>query len=164
MIRILLYLVIITSVLACNPANNFDDVPTLTYVGMSKDTLNQGSTNQDSLFVRLEFTDGDGDITIIDDDQPKLNLLVIDDRTGFSYGKFSVPPIPTTGASNGISGDITILLYNACCVFPPDENIPACSVTPLYPTNELTLSFQLIDNAGNASNITQSTPINLKCR
>lgn len=163
--RILLYMLVTLSVItACNPGPDYSDVPTLTFKGMSKDTMNQGTGNGDFITVTLGFTDGDGDIAIVQDGEVSLNLVVTDNRTGFDYAKFQIPEIPASGINNGISGDIQILLFQACCVYPPESQIPNCAVTEEFPTNELIWGFTLTDNAGNVSNTTFSNPISLKCR
>lgn len=149
--------------IACNPASDFPDTPILGFKSMSKNVMNQGSVNNDSILVILSFSDGDGDITITDNSQNKLNLIVRDSRTGLDYGKFKIPEIPESGANNGISGDIQILLFNACCIFPPQDSIPACSAPPQHPDNELIWEFELRDNAGNISNTVMSPVVQLIC-
>ena len=59
---------------ACNQSSDFSDVPELTFISMSKDTLRQG-INSDTLFVTLGFKDGDGDISISEDNPDKLKML-----------------------------------------------------------------------------------------
>lgn len=148
----------------CNPSSKFEDEPTLSFVSLSKSQLVQG-TSTDSLFVFLDFTDGDGDIFIKDatgDD--RLNMIVTDMRTGNPYGKFAIPEIPQEGANNGISGTIRLLLFNNCCIYPEDSGLSNCDVSPSFPTTELRLGFNLADNAGNISDTTFSNIITLICQ
>lgn len=148
---------------ACNQSADFSDVPELTFISMSKDTLNQG-INSDTLLVTLGFKDGDGDISISQDNPDKLNLRIVDMRTGNISDKFLIPEIPVSGAANGISGEMTIKMLGSCCIFPEMDSIPPCSVTPLYPDNELIWQYTLTDDAGNESNSVTTTPIFLKCQ
>ena len=125
--------------------------------------MNQG-INADTIFVTLGFVDGDGDISITEDNPNKLNLTVRDLRTGNISDRFVIPEIPVSGVSNGITGEMTVKMLGACCVFPALDSIPPCSVTPLYPDNELIWEYTLTDNAGNISNSVATNPINLLCQ
>ena len=150
-------------IVSCNPIPDYSDTPELTFKSVSKDTMNQG-LNSDTVFVVLGFTDGDGDITITDLTQNPLNLEVRDMRTGQKYDRFKIPEIPISGASNGISGDITIMILNACCIFPDIDPLATCEVIDGHPTNILVWEFTLTDNAGNISEPILSSQIELKCR
>ncbi len=164
MFQNLLYTFLIAiSISACNQSSDFSDVPELTFISMTKDSLNQG-INSDTLFVTLGFTDGDGDISISKNNPDKLNLEVIDLRTGNVSDNFLIPEIPVSGAANGVSGEMTIKMLNTCCIFPEMDSIPPCSVTPLYPDNQLVWQYTLTDDAGNVSNSVITKPISLKCR
>lgn len=112
----------------------------------------------DSLFITIDFEDGDGDIG---KDQV-LDLRVIDDRSGDVYDQTSIPMLPEQGSSNGISGQITFKLFSTCCTFP--DGIPPCESPMEYPTNELTLSMYITDRAGNQSNTVTTSSINLLCQ
>ncbi len=155
-------LLIVLFISACNQSSDFSDVPELTFISMSKDTLTQG-INSDTIFITLGFQDGDGDISISEDNPDKLNLRVVDMRTGNTSDKFLVPEIPVSGAANGISGEMTVKMLGACCVFPVMDSIPPCSTTPLYPDNQLIWQYTLTDDAGNVSNSVTTNPIFLKC-
>ena len=164
MFQNLLYTFLIAiCVTACNKRSDFSDVPALTFISMSKDTLNQG-INSDTVFVMLGFEDGDGDISISENNPDKLNLRVVDMRTGNVSDKFLIPEIPVSGAANGIRGEITIKMLSTCCIFPEIDSIPPCSITPLYPDNALIWQYTLTDDAGNVSNSVTTNPISLKCR
>lgn len=164
MFQNLLYAFIIAFGLsACNKSSDFSKVPELTFISMTKDTLLQG-INSDTIFVTLGFQDGDGDISIQQNNPNKLNLQVVDLRTGFVSDQFLIPEIPVSGAANGISGEMTIKMLSTCCVFPEMDSIPPCSVTALYPDNVLIWEYTLTDDAGNVSNSVTTKPISLKCR
>ncbi|MGB3079494.1 MAG: hypothetical protein WBB31_10495, partial [Saprospiraceae bacterium] len=46
----------------CIDSQNFPDTPVIKFISLSKDSLNQGVFQEDSLIVKFSFTDGDGDI------------------------------------------------------------------------------------------------------
>lgn len=148
---------------ACNTGPDESSVPELSFIGMTKNELVQG-INADTVFVTLGFVDGDGDISISENNPDKLNLTVRDMRTGNISDRFVVPEIPASGASNGIRGEMTVKMLSVCCVYPVMDSIPPCSVTSLYPTNELVWEYTLTDDAGNVSNAVVTSPINLICQ
>lgn len=161
--KLSMLLFIMASFAACNPGPDYSVVPELSFISMSKNTMQQG-INEDTIFVTLGFVDGDGDISITEDNPNKLNLTVRDLRTGNISDQFVVPEIPVSGASNGVTGEMTVKMLGVCCVYPEMDSIPPCSVTPLYPDNELIWEYTLTDNAGNVSNSVTTNPINLSCQ
>lgn len=148
---------------SCNSGPNDSPIPELSFISMTKNELIQG-INADTVFVTLGFIDGDGDISISTDNPDKLNLTVRDLRTGNISDRFLVPEIPVSGASNGVRGEIIVKMLSVCCVYPEMDSIPPCSVTNLYPTNDLIWEYTLTDDAGNVSNSVMTSPINLLCQ
>ena len=144
---------------SCTLAPDFSDVPELTFVNFSKNTMQQGIVNLDSLFLTISFTDGDGDISF--DTGTTSDLRIYDLRTGVIYSNYRLPSLPPEGISNGLSGDITLLLYTTCCIFP--DQIPPCESPDDYPTNNLPLGIILEDRAGNVSDTLKTPPITLLC-
>ncbi len=122
--------------------------------------MNQNSLNTDSLFVKLSFKDGDGDIGLEENDFNQ-NLIIVDNRTGEVFDRFKVPPIPIQGAQNGVQGEITLKIFTTCCIFP--DAIPPCESPEEYPSNALSFDIQLTDKAGNDSNIVTTPEILLNC-
>ena len=87
----------------CLEAPNYPDEPYIEFLSLSKDTMDQGIFQQDSLIVRFRFEDGDGDIGRTDAD-PENNIFFIDERTGTLDNTFGIPTIPEDGAGNGVEG------------------------------------------------------------
>ena len=158
--KYLIIALIATTIFGCTTSPQFSVVPELTYVGMSENSMTQSSVLGDSLFLFFDFQDGDGDIGI-DDDRNNFDLTITDNRTGNVYDRYKTPFVPEQGASNGIEGSVELKLYTTCCIF--DESIPPCSAPPFIPTNELTLNIQLVDRAGNKSNVITTEIITLFC-
>lgn len=161
-LTILILVAGIVSVTSCINAPNFSDVPAIEFISFSNTLMNQAPLNSDTTVVTLKFTDGDGDIGF-GSNKTGENIFVIDNRTGEFYDRFRVPAIPPQGANNGVSGTINMVLLNTCCVFPPQDSIPACESPSQFPTNELTFTIYMEDRAGNKSNEIITPIINLRC-
>ena len=143
---------------SCIKAPDISDIPSLEFVGLSKNVMNQGDLNNDSIIVFLAFTDGNGDIgSSVSFEGP--NLFVIDNRNGETYDNIKIPQIPPEGAGNGVKGTIQLKLYNGCCLF---DDRPNCTQSPEI-SNELSFNITLMDRAGNESNVVTTSNIELRC-
>lgn len=144
------------SVWGCTSPSDFSDIPEIEFVGFSKSTLLQGSQNQDTVILRINFKDGDGDIG----QRQAINIEIKDLRlpNAVPFG-FVIPEIPEQGSENGISGTMDIRIFSVCCF----QGSVSCQPFPGMPEDELTFSVQITDNAGNQSNIIETDPIRLLC-
>lgn len=155
------YIIIIIGVLlSCNKTPDYPIEPNITFVSFDKSEMIQNFLNTDSLSITIQFTDGDGDIGHESLDTSS-NIFVIDNRSGFSYGKFKIPAIPKEGAKNGVKGKINFKLYTTCCIFP--DLIPPCTSPIDFPKNKLSFDIYIKDRAGNSSNTITTTDIQLLC-
>lgn len=145
----------------CTLSPGFSIEPKLEFVSFSKESINQykDRINGDSIYMKVYFEDGDGDIG--NDKLGIIGLTIIDNRTGDVYDRYNIPMLPEQGAGNGISGEITVRLLNTCCVFPDD--IPPCESPPEYPTNSLSFSLVLEDRAGHVSDTIVTPELTLYC-
>lgn len=146
---------------ACIIAPDYPIIPEISFEGFNKNVVDQGSIRADSLYIRIAFTDGDGDIG---DEQNKANIFMQDDRDGMLV-TYSMPLIPQKGVANGVSGTITILLhtrpFNVCCYYP---NADPCSI-PDKPTKDtVTYNIYIEDRAGHKSNVVKMDPIVINCK
>src|SRR6185503_7825023 len=91
----------------CLDAPNYADIPFIEFESLSKDTLNQGIFQQDSLIVKFRFQDGDGDIGRKNQSDTN-DIFFIDERTGTLDNTFGIPEIPPEGAANGVKGEVRI--------------------------------------------------------
>ena len=157
---ILAFFTIFIMISGCVTSPDYPDEPVIEFIAFSKMEMDQGSLNNDSLFMIISFTDGDGDLGSPPETAEK-NLFVIDNRTGDTYNSFKTPIIPEEGVGNGVSGEIKALLFTTCCIFP--DNIPPCESPDLYPENEITFDVYLRDQAGNESNRITTPAITLLC-
>lgn len=151
---VLLFILSVWCIAACVQPPDYPIEPEIEFVSLSKSDIRQ---NVDTFRVTFAYTDGDGDIGI-DPASPENNVIITDSRTG-SSDSFRVPIVPQQGVANGISGEITLLVLASCCL----NSTPICEATPNANPEEMTYSIQMFDRAGNASNVTQTSPIRLIC-
>lgn len=162
-VRYYLFVLVVIIIAACTNAPDFPIEPQIEYLGASKQSMTQNSLNTDSIFITISFTDGDGDIGGVSAESFNQNIFIKDNRTGENYDQFRIPEIPPQGASNGISGEITMRLYTTCCIFPEEAQAAACDAPIDFPTNELTLDIFMTDRAGNMSNVITTEPFTILC-
>jgi len=148
----------------CLDNPNFPDVPSIQFIGLSKDTLDQGIFQEDSLIVQFRFQDGDGDIGRTNQ-QDDNNIFFIDERTGTIDNTFGIPEIPHEGAANGVEGVVKILLFSTCCIYPVDSLNPIdpCKPNPKIPFDTVQYRIYITDQANHKSNEILTTPIILRC-
>lgn len=144
-------------VYACADRPNLSEVPTLEYIGISKKRMKQGRVNQDTTFLELKFTDGDGDIGYINAINRKPDLFIIDKRTGNQYDNYIIPSIPQQGTNNGIIGTMRVTLLTQCCTVQP------CDPFENQADEALPLEIYLLDRAGNKSNVILVDELSLQC-
>jgi len=151
------------SLLACVKPTEYSNVPTLEFIGFSKQSLLQGTSGEDTVTMVLYFTDGDGDFGT----EAKLttpNIFIKDLRTNKQLSSFKAPFVPLEGAGNGISGRIFVKLLSTCCVFPENTGIPPCEKGTQFAMNELSMEVHIQDRAGNISNKVTTPALDLLCK
>ncbi len=146
--------------LACSTEPGFSDVPEISFVSVSKDTLIQNSLNTDSLFLTIAFRDGDGDLGT-GQEGVFQNIVLTDTRTGVIFDRFKIPNIPVSGLQSGIEGQIIMKVFTTCCIFP--DGTPPCLNPSEFPSNDLVFSIQMTDDNGNQSNVINTDSILLIC-
>lgn len=127
---------------------------------MTKDTILQGIFQQDSIIVVFSFEDGDGDLGRTED-ATENNVFFIDTRTGELDNSFGIPFIPQLGSSNGIMGEVQILLFSTCCLY--DNGQDPCSSSSSTPYDSLEYEIYIVDRAGHESNHIFTNIITLVC-
>ena len=158
--KIGLLLLIMSAGWNCLDSPNFPDEPRIEFIDNSKDTLDQGVFQQDSLVVRFRFEDGDGDIGRNEQD-PENNIFFIDERTGTQDNTFGIPTIPEEGAGNGVEGEIRILLFSTCCIY--SDGSDPCIINEQVPYDTVQYRIYITDRAGHKSNEILTSPIILRC-
>lgn len=133
--------------------------PVIGFVRMSKDSMLQNQFNTDSLLITLSFTDGDGDIGR---ENGEFDLHLTDTRDNFSPPAYRLPKVPEQGIGNGISGEISFVVFTTCCYFP--NGLDPCTPSTEFPVDTLRYQIYLKDRAGRQSNLLLTPPIRLICR
>ncbi len=149
-----------TGIFSCINPPDFADEPKIEFVGMSKDTILQGVFQQDSLFVVFSFEDGDGDLGR-KANADENNVFFIDTRTGEIDNSFGIPFVPSQGSSNGIEGEIQILLFSTCCLFESGQD--PCTQSLVEPYDFVQYEIYIVDRAGHESNHILTDTITLVC-
>jgi hypothetical protein len=153
----LLYVLLATVVIGftmCLRPPDYPIIPRIEFLRMSKNTMKQGNGPSDSLRLYFTFEDGDGDIGSTD----SLNIFLTDTRQANAAAEpFRMPFVPEQGAKNGISGEISLLVYTTCC-------LPTCNSFLNKATDSLFYDVYIKDRAGNKSNVVRTPYIGLRCK
>jgi len=162
------FIIILFLINGCVSAPVYDIVPEIKFLSLSRNVIDQ----LDSLSIEFTYTDGDGDLgfetpdtescNLCDSscyDHPTFTLFLLDDRTN-CLTLFNIPYIPPKGSSDDISGKVTFVKSNICCISPNNE---VCIPMPAYPFDTIRYTVQLKDRAGNFSNQIELPPIVVRC-
>lgn len=143
---------------ACIRPPDYPDIPQIEFIGLSKNIVNQRNTSLDTVALFFSFTDGDGDLS-----SDTFDLFIRDSRLEIT-DSFRIPPIPSEGAANGISGEFTVLINNQvglCCI--PPNGAPPCLPNADFPTDTFTYFISIMDRAMNVSNEIETSPLIVRC-
>lgn len=151
-ITLLIFSILFFSITACRKTDPPE--PALTYLSISKGFMAQNG--QDSLLLTFSFTDGDGDIGNDTED----NIFVTDSRTNQLIASYRIPEVDENSSKNGRQGDITLILYSQCCIYPDSSS---CYASTVFPTDSMSYKIQVKDKAGNLSNIISTDAVQLDC-
>ena len=158
--KILLYLSLLVAFATCIRPPNYPIEPQISFLGMTKTVMRQGFGSEDSVYITLSFTDGDGDIGGTSGSKDSLNVFITDKRNNKPVEQtYRIPFVPEAGAKNGISGEIKFLMYTTCCL-----SLEPCRLTPSRPTDTLVYEIYIKDRAGHKSNSVSTNPILLQCK
>lgn len=148
----------------CVKPPDYPKGPVIEFLSLSKDVLQQGKAKGDSLSVRFSYTDGDGDLGFPDNESTP-SVFIRDDRDSFSKFQYLLPYVEPQGASNGISGEISIIVPTSCCIYVTDEGLKLpCDLVPdSIKFDTLNYFIRIRDRAGNMSNEIKAGPITLRC-
>ncbi|MCB0527150.1 MAG: hypothetical protein R2791_03560 [Saprospiraceae bacterium] len=145
----------------CVQPPDYPDEPVIEFVSISKNIMQQTPLGPDSILISFNFTDGNGDLGSVSGEP---NIFIKDGRDGFDKPPYQIPYIPPQGAGNGISGVISIVVPNTCCIYVDDNGFPlACADVPV-PFDTLTYLISIRDQAGHESNQIETPPIGLICK
>lgn len=148
----------------CVKPPDYPKEPVIEFMGVSKNILQQGKSIGDSLNINFSYTDGDGDLGFPQNDAT-TSVFVRDDRDSFTKFEYQLPYVEPQGASNGISGEISIVVPTSCCIFvTPEGQKLACDLVPDdFEYDTLYYFIKIRDRAGHMSNEIKAGPIALRC-
>jgi hypothetical protein len=158
---------IITIIFSCTKPPDYPIEPVIKFERLSRNSMEQGFTNNDSIVVTISFTDGDGDLGNTDS---TIDIFVKDTREEVidaDPSPFKMPFVPIQGVGNGISGEIAILNYTTCCLYPGGVYSACDQTEPAildFPTDTLIYEIYIVDRAGHESNRVLTDPVILQCR
>gem|GEM_PF-2426791 len=143
----------------CGPdVGDGNNAPVLTFVGINKPSLFQSSSViNDSILVRLEFEDIDGDLAGLGDGMIPDNIVIVDTRDN-SEEFTSFPRFPTD-LTNGQRGQLDLTIRTTCCLF---DIFDPC-MTGLDTFNIYPYDIYIVDSQGNRSNVVSTDPVMLLC-
>lgn len=145
----------LTSIGLFSCQDKHSQIPQIEFVSVSQQYMTQGGN--DSLYLKFNFTDGNGDIGSDTSD----NIFVSDSRTGAIIASYKIPNYLGTNPNNSSrTGEITLVVYSQCCIYP---NGSSCQSSTDYPTRTMHYEIKVQDQAGNYSNTIQSDEITLEC-
>jgi len=157
-----LLMMMFLSITGCIKPDEFPPEPLIRSVNVDKTEIDQGI---DVFTFTIEFQDGDGDLGSEDINAPS-NILFTDLRNpDFEGGNFKITEeIPQRGVSGAISGEIIVEYNGTCCIQGQNQCcIPGfCDNTII--TDTVVFAIQLLDRAGNFSNVVESPPIVVRCQ
>ncbi len=139
----------------CSKPPEYPVEPVINFIGYSKTTLRQAV---DTLYIRIGFTDGDGDLGLPVGSK-ETNASFIDDRfPNEPPTTLLFPFVPEQGVGNGIKGEAIFKLPATCCRYL------GCDVDdPDHPTDIIQYELTLRDRAGHYSNKLKLPPLNIRC-
>lgn len=142
---------------SCTTPPDYPIIPHIEFQSISKTSLQQGFGGEDSVYVILSFTDGDGDLGSSPSDAT-LNLFTFNRLINQVADSFRIPFVPIQGTKNGISGTIQVRLLTTCC-----KSLEPCKPSKTHPLDTLIYDISIKDRAGHVSNIVSTPPILLHC-
>jgi hypothetical protein len=144
---------------SCLKPPDYDEAPTIEFVSWSKNTVFEDSTfvvngtevtASDSLLLVFKFTDGDGDLGPLDQNDPATNIYLTDNRDQ-SVKEYQMPRLTPDGSIKAISGEITVAITSFAC-------------QPNNGEDQFHYTVQIKDRAGNLSNTFDTPPITIDCQ
>lgn len=129
--------------IGCKKEEPISKVPSIKFVSITPEVAKK---YQDEIKIRIEYTDGDGDLG---ENTPDVkNLFCTDNRNNVRY-EFRIKQLAPDNASIAITGQLTLDL-------PPQGFIDDNQIT-----ETVTYSIFVKDRAGNQSNTIETTPLTI---
>ena len=149
--------VIVVSVTTCTSPPDYPIIPHLDFVSLSKTSMRSSVIGQDTVYVTLAFTDGDGDLGNTANDTSSY-ISTVNRLYNQPADTFHLPFIPEQGTKNGISGQVRLRFFTTCC-----KSLVPCDPLSTKLFDTLSYDISVKDRAGHVSNVVTTPPILLQC-
>ena len=145
--RAIFVLALMCCVGACIKPPDYSDTPAIEFISIDKESVIEGS---DSVLIKFSFTDGDGDLGPVNDQDSTINLFLKDSRDN-STKPYQLLNLTPGGNIKAISGEVTVKVEGFSCQAGATED-------------ELTYTIYVEDRAGHKSNEITTTPLLIDCQ
>ena len=142
---------------ACYKTPEYPIEPQIEFVTYS---AQQPYTIPDTAFLRISFTDGDGDLGKINNADSSSRIFIRDVKYSLDKVPQAIPVIPQKGTTKAISGTIDIKLAGTGGVGLFDGS--SCLLYQ-HPFDTLTFEIYIQDRAGHISNKIITPPLVVRC-
>lgn len=132
---------------ACIKPPDYAETPAIEFISVDKASVIEGA---DSVLIRFSFTDGDGDLGPVNDQDSTINLFLVDSRDE-STKPYQLPNLTPGGNIKAISGEVTVKVEGFSCQAGVTED-------------ELTYKIYVKDRAGHKSNEITTTSLVIDCQ
>jgi hypothetical protein len=157
-LKVTILMVSLLGIMSCYKTPTYPIVPHIDFAGY---TVNQPYIIPDTGNLRITFTDGDGDLGMLNNsDSGTLSKVFIYNIKYSLTSPSYIPIIPQKGTTKAISGSIDIKLAGSLGVGLFDRS--SCLLFQ-HPLDTLTFSIYIVDRAGNKSNVITTPPLVVSC-
>lgn len=132
----------------------YPPTPEIEFLSISKNFLSQNGA--DSLQIKFSFVDGDGDIG----NETTDNVFVYDARTEQLIATYRIPEYTENTKYTYRKGEIALIVYSQCCIYPDSSQ---CYANSTYPLDSMTYLIKVQDKTGNFSNTIETDIVQLDC-
>jgi hypothetical protein len=157
-LKVTILMISLLGIMSCYKTPTYPIIPHIDFAGY---TVTQPYIIPDTGNLRITFTDGDGDLGMLNNsDSGTLSKVFIYNIKYSLTSPSNIPIIPQKGTTKAISGSIDIKLAGSLGVGLFDES--SCLLFQ-HPLDTLTFSIYIVDRAGNKSNVITTPPLVVSC-
>ena len=138
----------------CTKPPNYPIEPVISFISYS---IPKGRQDVDTIYIKIAFTDGDGDLGPAPGDTVP-NMILRNPFRPLNPEPFTFPFVPEQGVGNGIKGEAIIKEQIPCCHY-----LGCDSDDPDHEYDTLQLELTIRDRKGNLSNTLKLPPLYSRC-
>ena len=131
---------------SCLKNNNYPNEPIITFISATPNVVKEGI---DDIFIKFSFTDGDGDLGVIETDTAAVDLIYTIYRVQSTNADFTgrLPYITQSGNNKALAGEVELKFSSGFLLQPP------------LTQDTIYYDIKIKDRAGNTSNTITTTKI-----